>query len=90
MIEVFKTDVNDGKHATMLIGQIHKTFVEYEANFDLQDCDKILRVKCRVGTVQVSGLISLLNDFGFRAEVLPDCHPGSILLESINNHLPTN
>lgn len=71
MIEVFKTNVKDRDHANMLVDQIHKTFGDYNANFDLEDCDKILRVKCATGSVQPSLLINLLEDHGFSAEVLP-------------------
>ena len=72
MVEVFKTNVKDNDHAGMLIDQIHKNFVEYKANFDLEDCDRILRVRCTTGLVQSFLLINLLKDFGFIAEVLPD------------------
>ncbi|HEY9048268.1 MAG TPA: hypothetical protein VIN08_20315 [Ohtaekwangia sp.] len=72
MIEVFKTNVTEQRQAAMLIDRIHKTFVNYTANFDLEDCDKILRVKCSIGWVQAEPLIDLLKDFGFQAEVLPE------------------
>lgn len=72
MVEVFKTDVNNYQHAQMLIERIHEMFIQYKANFDLEDCDNILRVKCTAGEIQVSGLIRLLNDLGFHAEVLED------------------
>ena len=75
MIEVLKTDVNQWEHAKMLMDEIHKTFSEYKANFDLDDCDKILRVICMEGSVHASLLIDLLKDFGFNAEVLPDTVP---------------
>jgi hypothetical protein len=71
-VEVFKTDVQDREQAKKLIDRIHKTFLDYQANFDLDDCDRILRVKCKSGTVQSSGLIDLLKDSGFHAEVLTD------------------
>lgn len=71
-VEVFKTDVQDREHAKRLIDQIHKTFRSYRANFDLDDCDRILRVKSESGTVQASRLIDLLKDSGFHAEVLTD------------------
>ena len=45
MVEVFKTNVKDRDQAKMLIDQIQKTFTDFTANFDLEDCDKILRVK---------------------------------------------
>jgi uncharacterized protein YpbB len=70
MIEVFKTNVKDRDHANMLVDQIHKTFGNYKANFDLEDCDKILRVKCTTGSVQPTLLINLLKGYGFNAEIL--------------------
>ena len=71
-IEVFKTNVNDRAHANMIIDYIHKSYSYYRANFDLQDCDRILRVKSSAGQVHSPSLISILNEFGFKAEVLPD------------------
>ncbi len=72
MVEVFKTNVTDLRHAHMLVEQIHNRFGDYKANFDLQDCDRILRVTCNSGYVQPSLLVNLLRDHGFHAEVLPD------------------
>jgi hypothetical protein len=72
MVEVFKTNVKDHEHAIMLVDRIHETFQGYKANFDLDDCDHILRVKSTTGCVQPSDLIDLLKDFGFNAEVLSD------------------
>lgn len=72
MIEVFKTNVREPIFAYKLVDQIHERFVDHTANFDLEDCDRILRVKCTTGPIQSSGLISLLKECGFMAEVLPD------------------
>ena len=72
MIEVFKTNVIDRDHADLLIAQIHQAFDNCTANFDLEDCDRILRVKCARECIQPTGVIELLKDFGFYAEVLPD------------------
>jgi hypothetical protein len=72
MVEVFKTNVEDSGQAIMLIDHIHKSFRHYKANFDLEDCDKILRVKSLSGYIQPSSLINLLRGFGFEAEVLPE------------------
>jgi len=71
MVEVFKTNVEDHQQAKILLEQIHKVFTGYKANFDLGDCDKILRVQSTV-KVQITDLISLLKDFGSAAQVLPD------------------
>ena len=72
MIEVFKTNVNSSHHANILLHEIHNRFSRYTANFDLTDCDNILRVKCSSGAVEPELLIDLLRQHGFHAEVLPD------------------
>lgn len=72
MVEVFKTNVANTRQANMLLDQIHRHFNHYRANFDLDDCDSILRIKCEAGLIQPAALIKLLQDFGFKAEVLPD------------------
>ncbi len=76
MIEVFKTDVNSKHDACMLMNIICSTFPEYEVNFDLEDCDKVLRVKNTRGEIHSTYLTKLLKDLGFKAEVLPDVFPG--------------
>ncbi len=72
MVEVFKTNVTGQSDANMLVDQIHKNFTDHKANFDLHDCDKILRIKCVNKLIESSLVIDLLKEFGFNAEVLPD------------------
>ena len=72
MIEVFKTNIKDQGVADKLIDQIHQTFIGYTANFDLQDCDNILRVKCITGSIESNYLICFLKEFGCNAEILED------------------
>jgi hypothetical protein len=72
MVEVFKTNVREHHHAKLLVHHIHENFGEYKANFDLDDCDNILRVKSSTGQVEATVLIDLLKELGFDAEVLPD------------------
>lgn len=70
MVEVFKTNVCLQEEANTLLKSIHQEFPAYQANFDLEDCDKILRVKCQQ-KVEPAPLIGLLRSSGFEAEVLP-------------------
>jgi len=72
MIEVFKTNVTHPDQANRLIGRIHHAYRQYVANFDLEDCDRILRVRSINGRIEPSSLIDLLNSLGVKAEVLPD------------------
>lgn len=71
-VEIFKTNVNTRKYADRLVERIHKTFSMYNANFDLEDCDNILRVQCNSGSIRSHALIMFLKDFGCQAEVLSD------------------
>lgn len=71
MVEVFKTNVCDADQANILVREIHAMFVTYKANFDLNDCDKILRVQSE-GEINSHMLIELLKHNGFQADILPD------------------
>lgn len=72
MIEVFKTNVKTQHQADRVVKHLHKSFVEYKINFDLEDCDKILRVEYKTGIVQSSGIINLLTKLGIEIQVLED------------------
>jgi hypothetical protein len=58
--------------ARILKDQIVKVFDDYEVHFDLEDCDKVMRVKSATSPIQRTMLISLLRDFGFQAEIMKD------------------
>ncbi|HEX6225067.1 MAG TPA: hypothetical protein VFZ52_11685 [Chryseolinea sp.] len=72
MIEVFKTDVNSQDDARILVDRIHCVFEHCRANFDLQDCDKILRVMGIKGEAETWQIVSLVKSYGWRAEILTD------------------
>ena len=72
MIEVFKTNITHQWEAQKLIEEVQTVFDGYIANFDLDDCDNILRVEVESGIIRSETLIEFLNTFGCLAEVLPD------------------
>ena len=72
MIEVFKTNVDHPIKAKMLIDAIHLRFDGCSANFDLDDCDRILRIASCTNPVHPAAVVALLKVFGFHGEVLPD------------------
>ena len=74
-VEVFKTNVNDRGQADWLVRQIEKAFENCAANFDLEDCDRVLRVQTSDPRLDVCTLIAMLRDLGFQAQVLPDDIP---------------
>jgi hypothetical protein len=75
-VEVFKTDVADPEKANWLVAQIERNFSNCKVNFDLDDCDRILRVvfedRIQSDPIAIGSLIDLLKNVGCMAEVLPD------------------
>ncbi|MDQ2656731.1 MAG: hypothetical protein M3Y60_04860 [Bacteroidota bacterium] len=74
-IEVFKTNVADDVQAVSIVAHIQSAFKDYTANFDLDDCDRILRVVSCGVAIDVMALLQLLKRFGFDAQVLSDDVP---------------
>jgi hypothetical protein len=72
MIEVFSTNISCPEKAGSLIEEIHQTFIGYKANFDLSDCDKILRVVYGTQQFEVFHFKNWLTTKGCIAEILPD------------------
>jgi hypothetical protein len=67
-VEVFKTNVYDPDLAQSLVEKIQERFDLISVNFDLEDCDRILRVEgYEVNTEEV---IHLLTSCGISAELL--------------------
>jgi hypothetical protein len=45
MVEVFKTNVQESCEADKLVHILLRHFPDCKINFDLEDCDKVLRVE---------------------------------------------
>ena len=69
-VEVFKTNVEQKGDAAILLGILSRLFPAYKINFDLEDCDKILRVEGE--KLQPKKIIEILNTKGHQCLVL-DC-----------------
>jgi hypothetical protein len=70
MIEVFKTNVEQTSQAEWLIRLLHERFPHSDINFDLEDCDKILRVASHDAIFKDIALV--LERQGFVCEELQD------------------
>jgi len=67
-VEVFKTNVDEVESSEILIRKVLDHFPESQVNFDMEDCDKILRVEAR--KVIPERIIEILNAHGYTCEVL--------------------
>lgn len=72
MIEVFKTNVKFKKDAQRILLLLNSKLVGHKINFDLSDCDKILRVESIDEKISASSIEKWLQNEGFFCEVLPD------------------
>lgn len=63
MVEVFKTNVQEQCQADKLAGVLLRHFPDCRINFDLEDCDKVLRVEGK-NLVTVK-LMTLVQEHGF-------------------------
>ena len=68
MVEVFKTDVREVNQATLIIRKLRQHIPNSYINFDLEDCDHVLRVEAE--NIPVQSIIKLLNSNGHQCEVL--------------------
>ena len=70
MVYVFKTSVETSEEVRRLKPHLDKLLKGSHWNFDLEDCDKVLRIESRV---EIAGpLTQVLRDKGFACEALPD------------------
>jgi hypothetical protein len=72
MVEVFKTNVQKPKQAEVVTAVLTEQFPGFKINFDLDDCDKILRVESSNGTLDNNSITALVKRLGYQIEILPD------------------
>lgn len=70
MVYVFKTSVDTPKAIRQLKNQLNKLLKTALWNFDLEDCDKILRIETETNIKEE--VVKLLQEKGFICEELPD------------------
>lgn len=63
MVEVFKTNVQSYEQSERLLSKLLQQFPQLKISFDLEDCDKILRVKG--AQIPLGSIVDLLNAEGF-------------------------
>jgi hypothetical protein len=68
MVEVFKTNVQKKTQSKMLLSVLSEAFPSCKINFDLSDCDKVLRVEGE--NIEALSIMILVKDSGFWCEVL--------------------
>jgi hypothetical protein len=68
MVEVFKTNVRHKRQARKLLDILSVQFPLFNINFDLEDCDKILRVEGE--NIPREIIVRLVGENGYQCDVL--------------------
>jgi len=68
MVEVFKTNVHRIHQANKVVALLREHFPNGRINFDLEDCDKILRVEA--ADVCADTVVALVTKTGFVCDLL--------------------
>ena len=68
MVEAFKTNVQKKTQSKMLLSILSEAFPSFKINFDLSDCDKVLRVEG--DNMEAFRIMILVKEFGFTCEIL--------------------
>ena len=68
MVEAFKTNVQKKAQSKMLLCSLSEAFPSFKINFDLSDCDKVLRVEG--DNMEALRIMILVKECGFKCEIL--------------------
>jgi hypothetical protein len=68
MVEVFKTNVQKKAQSKMLLCILSEAFPSFKINFDLSDCDKVLRVEG--DNIEALRIMRLVKEYGVKCEIL--------------------
>lgn len=68
-VEVFKTNVTDKEVANKIISDLSITLPQSKINFDLTDCDNILRIESTTH-IQIENITEKVSRWGYSCEVL--------------------
>ncbi|AWK07396.1 hypothetical protein HYN56_09605 [Flavobacterium crocinum] len=63
IVEIFKTNVQKESEKDYIIAVLQSQFTDYKINFDLEDCDKILRVEGI--DIQCDNIMDYVHCLGF-------------------------
>ncbi|MGA9637437.1 hypothetical protein [Flavobacterium sp.] len=72
MIEIYKTNIIKKKDSKQIAKQLQQLFPDYSITFDLEDCDRILRINTFEAILDHNTILKLVYESGFYIEILSD------------------
>ncbi|ALJ04856.1 hypothetical protein APS56_06845 [Pseudalgibacter alginicilyticus] len=68
-VEIFKTNVTHNQLANKIIADLNQLYPNYNINFDLEDCDKVLRIESD-NSIHISRIIDYGNSNNVQIELI--------------------
>jgi hypothetical protein len=72
MVEIFKTNINSKKLADKVLKTLNTSLPAYRFNFDLEDCDRILRAQSGGSPIETMRIIQIVKDFCTEVSLFDD------------------
>lgn len=70
MVEVFATNIRSFKDAKIIEGLLAILFPSLKVNFDLTDCDRVLRIEAVSGKIDAGLIVNYIRNLGYSIKVL--------------------
>ena len=71
-VEIFKTDVQERVRANKVLAMLGRKLPDYQANFDIEDEDRILRIESTTTQINSVEIESLLEGIGVYCKIFMD------------------
>ena len=72
MVEIFKTNVKSKKLANRVLKALRSDVPACNFNFDLEDCDRILRAQCDCIHIEIMKIIQIVKDHSIEVSLLEE------------------
>lgn len=70
IVETFKTNIEKPDAAQFIVEKLQELFPGFRINFDLEDCDCILRIESLSSEINVRRIMRCVRKFNFEIEAL--------------------
>jgi len=72
VVEIFKTNVSDAFEANIVIRELRGHFPLCKITFDLDDCDRILRIEGREFDINITAILEIVKAYHYDIELILD------------------
>ena len=70
VVEVFKTNIEHIDATQLILQKLKEILPDSKINFDLDDCDRLLRIESRRSSINVLAVVDCIKKMNFEIEVL--------------------